>query len=345
MIIKQPTENEKSQYDKLVPHPIQSWEWGEFRWKTGIKVIRRGIYQGRNLVSGFQLTIHPLPFSGLTIGYLPKGPLPNKSIIDELVKIGKAENCIFIKIEPNSKKFPISNFQFPISNTKLVKSPHPLFTPYTFEIDLTKSEEELMAKMKEKTRYNIRLAQRHGVKVVEDNSNQAFETYLKLYWETCRRQKFYAHDEKYHQLMWQALKPSGIAHLLIAYYSPPKTNNSLPLAAWILFLFNDVLYYPYGASSSEYRNLMASNLMMWEAIRFGKTHGAKTFDLWGSLGPTPNPKDPWYGFHRFKEGYSGKLVELIGSYDLILKPLIYPLYNLAQDLRWLVLKLKAQRWT
>lgn len=324
MSIKEPTENEKSQYDKLVSHPLQSWEWGEFRKKTGLKVIRRGLYQGKKLVSGFQLTIHPLPFSALTIGYLPKGSLPNKSMVDELVKIGKAENCIFIKIEPNSKKFPISN-------TKLVKSPHPLFTPYTFEIDLTKTEEELMEQMKEKTRYNVRLAQKHGVKVVEDNSDSAFEVYLKLYQETCRRQKFYAHDEKYQRLMWNVLKPAGIAHLL----------NSQPLAAWILFLFNDVLYYPYGASSSESRNLMASNLMMWEAIRFGKTHGAKTFDLWGSLGPNPNPSDPWYGFHRFKEGYGGELVELLGSYDLVLKPMTYHFYNLAQNIRWLILKLKA----
>ena len=86
---------------------------------------------------------------------------------------------------------------------------------------------------------------------------------------------------------------------------------------------------------------MASNLMMWEAIRFGKKNGAKMFDMWGALGPNPNPKDPWYGFHRFKEGYGAKLTESIGTYDLVINPYLYPLYNLADRLRWVFLKLKS----
>jgi len=136
-------------------------------------------------------------------------------------------------------------------------------------------------------------------------------------------------------LMWQTLFPTGISHLLTA------TLKEKTLVCWIVFTFNKTLYYPYGASSRQYKNLMASNLMMWETIKLGKKMNCQTFDLWGSLGPNPDPKDPWYGFHRFKEGYNPKLVEFIGTFDLVLNQPIYKLYCLADNLRWKFLKIKS----
>ncbi|MBI4999733.1 peptidoglycan bridge formation glycyltransferase FemA/FemB family protein [Candidatus Gottesmanbacteria bacterium] len=333
MLIREVLGAERQEYNRLVHHPLQSWEWGEFRQKTRVKVLRLGYFEGKKLIAGYQLTIHPIPCTNYTIGYLPKGPLPDQPLIDSLKKIAKQENCLFFKLEPNIAPHPQTH-QFLIANG--CKLGRPLFTKYTFQIDLTLSEDQLLAQMKEKTRYNVRLAQKHGVSVAEDNSPQAFETYLKLTFETTRRQKFFAHDEKYHRLMWETLSPSGIAHLLTAKY------QGKILVTWILFLFNNVLYYPYGASSNEHREVMASNLIMWEAMRWGKSHEAKIFDLWGCLGPNPNPSDPWYGFHRFKEGYGAKLVEFIGTYDLIINPYLYPLYNVADNLRWLFLKLKSR---
>ncbi len=346
-------------------HPLQSPEWGEFRKKTGVKVVRG---------SNFQLTIHKIPLLPFTIGYFPKGPEPTKKMIDELIEIGKKENCLFIQLEPNVPVFtseesiPSASLRtsrppprwrlttprrcnLEMKNLGLRPSARPLFTRYTFQIDLTKTEEELLAGMHPKTRYNIRVAQKHEVKVTEDNSEKAFETYLKLTRETTQRQKFYAHTEKYHRLMWQTLKGERgkgegeskelTAHLLLASYPPkPYPLNPIPLVAWIVFVCNGVLYYPYGASSDKHREAMASNLMMWEAIRFGKKMGCRTFDLWGALGPNPDKNDPRYGFHRFKEGYGGKLVEFVGSYDLILKPPLYKLYILTDNLRWFFLRLR-----
>ena len=323
---------EKENYDRLVSHVLQSWEWGNFREKTGVKVIRPGVFEGKKLVGAYQLTIHPLPHTPYTLGYLPKGPIPDKEMFEVLEDIGQEKNTIFFKLEPNVT----ANQKLKSTDQRLVPSPRPLFTKYTFQIDLKKSEEELLAQMKEKTRYNVRLAQKYGVTVKEDNSPEAFETYLRLTKETTQRQKFYAHAETYHRLMWQALQPTSIAHLLMASY------QGKPLAAWILFTFNKVFYYPYGASSGEHREVMASNLIMWEAMRFGKKMGCETFDLWGCLGPNPDKNDPWYGFHRFKEGYGGKLVEFVGSYDFILKPNLYKVYNLVDNLRWGFLKVTAR---
>lgn len=323
---------EKEKYNQLATHVLQSWEWGEFREKTDVKVIRPGLFAGKKLISAYQLTIHPLPFTPYTIGYLPKGPEPDKEMLEVLEDIGQEQNTIFFKLEPNVTV----DQKLKTKDQRLLPSPRPLFTKYTFQINLTKSEEELLGQMKEKTRYNVRLAQRYGVTVREDNSSEAFETYLRLTKETTKRQNFYAHTEGYHRLMWQTLQPTGIAHLLLASY------QGKVLVAWILLVFNKVLYYPYGASSGEHREVMASNLIMWEAMKFGQKMGCQTFDLWGALGPHPDPKDPWCGFHRFKEGYGGKLVEFVGSYDFILKPTLYKLYNLTDNLRWKLLRLKSQ---
>ena len=191
-------------------HPLQSFKWGEFRKKTGIKVIRE---------DNFQLTIHKIPCLPAgkahlpwNIGYLPKGNLPDKKIIEKLKKIGKKNKCIFIQLEPNVKvesgkmKDKKLTLNSQLSTLNLIPAAHPLFTKYTFILDLTKSEQELLASMHQKTRYNIKVAQKHGVKIVQDNSDKAFKEYLKLTEETTKRQKFYAHTQKYHELMWNTLK-------------------------------------------------------------------------------------------------------------------------------------------
>jgi lipid II:glycine glycyltransferase (peptidoglycan interpeptide bridge formation enzyme) len=333
MVIRKVLPKEKELFNAVVSHPCQSWEWGEFRKKTDAQVVRMGSFEKGKLVSAYQFSLHHLPRTKYTIGYLPRSPEIDSSMIASLEKIGQEKKCLFFRIEPDIK---LQNSKTPkLQDLGLRPSPRPFFYRYTFLIDLRKSEAELLKNMSQKTRYNVRLAQRRGVEVTEDNSDQAFATYLKLLQETTSRQKFYAHTPGYHRKMWQVLKPAGIAHLLKAEYQDQI------LAAWIVLKFHQVLYYPYGASSSLHRNVMANNLMMWEAIKFGKKLGCKTFDLWGCLGPDPDPKNPWFGFHRFKEGYGGQLKEFVGSYDLVLNPGLYKLYNLVDNFRWQFLGVKS----
>jgi len=348
MLVREVLPEEKKQFNQLATHPLQSWEWGEFREKTGKKVIRLGVFDpstnsGRDkLKAVYQLTVHPIPGTNFTILYFPRGPMPDKTMLNALVKLGRQEKAILIKMEPDVGSATEENLQlaahkeihdFLIKNG--CRKGRPFFFEYTFQIDLTKSEKELLAAMHSKTRYNIRLSQRHGVEVVEDNSDKAFEIYLKLMMETTKRQRFYAHTPEYHQKMWQTLNPAGITHLLLT------KHKGKVLAAYIFFTFNNILYYPYGGSSREHKEVMPTYAMMWEAIKFGKKQGCKIFDLWGCLGPRPNPRDPWYGFHRFKAGFGGKLIEFIGTYDLVINPHLYPFYNLANEIRWQFLKLKA----
>ncbi len=344
MTIRPIISSDKKQFDAGVSHPLQAYEWGEFRERTGVKVVRRGFYKDNKLASGFQLTIHKIPHTPFTIGYLPKGNLPTRELLVELKKIGKEEKCILIQLEPNVVRIKnlhsASSGQEEVRIKGLVEAAHPLFTRFNFVLDITKSEEELLKNMHQKARYNIKVAQKNGVEVIEDNSEKAFEAYLELTKETTERQKFYAHTQGYHKKMWETLKSESLdknklsAHLLTAKY-----KNKV-LTAWILFVFKDTLYYPYGASSSENREVMSSNLEMWEAIRYGKKLGLKKFDMWGAMGPDPDKKDPWYGFHSFKEKYGPDHVEYVGSYDLVINPALYQLYKVADKIRWIMLRLK-----
>lgn len=327
------TEKDKEQFNSLATHPLQSYEWGEFRKKSGITVVRKGFFDKDKLTSIFQLTIHPIPHTPWAIGYLPKGTLPTEELVNELKTIGKTYKCIFIQLEPNIEKSQIN------SAWNLRKSAHPLFTKYTLQLDLTKSEDELLKAMHPKARYNIKVAEKHSVHVEETNTQEGFETFWKLTQETTTRQQFFAHTKTYHQTQWNTL-PHKIklntlsSHLLIAHY------DKQPLTAWILFVFKDMLYYPYGASSQEHRETMHSTAMMWEAIKFGKKNKLKTFDMWGSAAPGTSSSDPWFGFTQFKERFGPERIEFVGSFDLVINPLLYQLYKLADKLRWLLLRLK-----
>ncbi|MFI5240998.1 MAG: lipid II:glycine glycyltransferase FemX [Microgenomates group bacterium] len=303
---------DKDIFNRRAVHPLQSWEWGEFREAWGNKVVR---------LNDCQIIFSKIPHTNLTIGTLIRGPKPTSLTINEVKRVAKENNAIFVKFEPNvlyDEKLvnEIKSFGF-------VKGRR-LFTPTSFWIDLTLSEEDLLKSFSSKTRYNIRLAQKRGVVVTEDNSEKAFEKYLSLTKETSKRQGFYAHTERYHRLMWKFLKTSGIAHLLTASYQGEI------ITTWILFVWHDFLYYPYGASTERYKEVMANNLMMWEAIKFGKQLNLKTFDLWG--------REEGTGFTRFKEGYNPRVVEFIGTWDLITMPLLYWIYKVAESIRWFLLK-------
>ena len=359
MEIRPVSSSQKNSFNKAAVHPVQSWEWGEFRKAWGNKVVRMGEFKNGELTSATQIILSHIPNTHLKIATAVQGPKPTKAFLAELQKLAKKECAIFVKLEPFFAKQSDNKKEF--ENTiKLLRENgcvrgKMLYKPTSFWIDLTKSESDLMQSFHPKTRYNIRLAQRKDVRVREDNSDEAFESYIRLTRETVKRQRFYAHSEKYHRLMWKFLhkdptkskgklsepnlrfrEPQGsekalksrrpIARLLTATYKKEV------ITAWILFVWHDFLFYPYGASSTKHKKVMANNLMMWEALRFGQKMKLKTFDLWG--------RDEGKGYTRFKEGYNPKVVEFPGSWDLPTSILYRP-YLIAENLRWRFLRIKS----
>lgn len=285
-------------------HPLQSPEWGEFRKKNGNLVSR---------INEYQVIWSKLPKLPYYFGTLLKSPIPTKQDLEDFKKEGKRIGGIGIRIEPDATSGKMPN--------GLIKGRR-FFTTETYWLDLTKSDEELLTAMHPKARYNIRLAQKHEVEVREDNSEIAFEKFLELTEQTSKRQGFYAHDKKYFQLMWQAMREK-IAHLFVAKY-----KNEI-LTTWIIFKYGDKIYYPYGASSDKYREVMAPSLMLWKTALWGKAQGCKIYDLWGV--------EEGKGFTDFKKRFGPKLVRFVGTYDLVINPPLYWLFRLVEKIRWWIL--------
>ncbi len=320
---------DKNLFNSKASHPLQSWEWGEAREKMGITVIRLGEYKGHSLNNVYTITYHNIPNTPFCIAYLPRSVVPSKEVLEFLMKEGRKKRVLFIKIEPYVKKNE-ENIRLDVLTQYARRSAHPLFPEWTQTLDLVQSESEILKNMKSKTRYNVGLAEKRGVVVKEMTNDEGFKIFIELYFKTTKRQGYKGHNKKYHHIIFEMLKDT-MSHILIAYY------QDKPLAAYHIFIFNDVLYYPYGGSSDEYKNLMASNLLMWEAIKFGKKAGCKIFDMWGSLPPDYDRSAPWSGFTRFKEGYGTEFSEFVGSYDVVLRSLFYRVYSVMYTIRKRVL--------
>lgn len=358
MLIREILPDDRENYNVAVSHITQSFEWGEFKQQTGVKLLRLGKFEGQNLIYGFQLTLHSTPL-GLKIGYLPRVDAVTPEILEALVKIGAENNLLFIKIEPNILKTDtekITQMEGAAKNftTAFLKT-KPIIPTHTFILDLTKAEDEILGLMHEKTRYNIKVAQKHNVKVRLGETPDDLSIFLNLQRQTARRQNFEAHADSYFISMRESLKNKGMFYQLVAeidkpegYTTPSDTQstgfvfkkNTLPLSSIILFRFKDTLYYPYGGSSLAFREKMANHAIHWAAIKLGKSLGCKKYDMWGCLGENPNQNDPWFGFHRFKQGFGGTLTSYCDSYDLIFKPKIYAWFNRMNDLRFTLLRLK-----
>lgn len=299
----------------LDKHPLQTKSWAEFRKEWGNKVFE---------TNAGLLIATKIPFSRYSVGTIIRGQIPTKDQLRSVFAIAQKNNIIFIKFEPYEMSSPEK--QKELKKLGLVPGKN-LFTPTSFFIDLTKDKDSLIKSFSSKTRYNIKLAQKQGVSVQIDNSDLAFKKYLDLTTETNKRHGFYSHTPKYHNLMWKHLK-GKVANLLVAKYKGEI------ISSWILFKSEKFLYYPYGASTDKYKGVMANNLMMWEAILFGQKNNLKVFDLWG--------REEGKGFTRFKEGYNPKVIEFVGSWDLIINRPLYLVYKYVDKFRWFLLRLKPR---
>lgn len=305
-------------------HILQSPEWGEFKTLVGSRSVKTGQQQ---------MTLHNLPLNNWKIGYAPK-IRPTDLDLEKLYAAGQKEDCIFIKLDvPHTA----AGYQPPMTRHQLAKGKS-IFAQSTILMDLSQSDNELLAQMHEKTRYNLHLSQKKGVTTESFNQartleeKKALSEFIRLQKETSSRQKFFIHPDHYYQTCFETLSAKGMAYLLAAKVSGETA------ASWILFRYGDVLYYPYGESNYKLRSYMPSNLLMWEAIQLGKKLGCRVFDLWGASDDPNDENDPWHGFTRFKLSFGGTHITLSPTYDLVINKPIYKLFNLANDIRWKILR-------
>jgi lipid II:glycine glycyltransferase (peptidoglycan interpeptide bridge formation enzyme) len=174
-------------------------------------------------------------------------------------------------------------------------------------LDLDRAEEELLAAMKQKTRYNVRLAMRRGV-TVREGAVEEIDTFYQLYAETSRRDGFPIRPPEYYRDGWGSFLEEGLAHLLLA------EAEGETVAGLILFTFGPTAWYMYGASSDRHRRHMPNQLLQWEAIRRAREADCTLYDLWGAPDEL-DESDPMWGVVRFKLGLGGELTQGLGAWD------------------------------
>lgn len=306
-------------------HVLQSNLWEKFKNTYGTSAVRVG-----NIV----YTKHKIPFTSYFYGYCPRvNPF---DINFEEVKKSLEENlCVAVHFDvPNITKGDIdAQKAMDVFKGKCVLSSRAEFAKGNFLMDLTKSEDEILANMHKKHRYNIKLAQKKGVVVRESTDDKDFELFFKLYDETGKRQRFFSRSRNYLEMVWKTFREENIVHLLIAEF------EGKPLSAWLLIVYDGVLYYPYGGSTQEEKGVQSSCLLGWEAIRFGKKMGCTLFDMWGATEDMSDTNDPYYGFSLFKQKFGAQHVTYIPSYDYVINEPVYRLFTVANSARWKLLSI------
>ena len=303
-------------------HILQTPAWGEL--KAAFNWTPKYVTQG---ALGALILFRRLPL-GFSVAYLPRGPIgegewaPFWSALDDLCK---KERALFLRVEPDIWE-PASKGFIQRQLPQFIETNHTIQPPRTILIDLRPSEDEILMAMKSKTRYNIRLAERKEV-IVRPSAD--VEAFYRMMQTTGERDAFGIHNQRYYQRAYDLFKRRDACTILIAAYEDE------PLAGLMAFSHGETAWYFYGASTDEERNRMPTYLLQWEAIRWAKNRGCKTYDLWG-IPDHPEAtleesflerSDDLWGVYRFKRGFGGEICRTIGAWDRVYHPHLYKLYQ------------------
>lgn len=359
------------------PHFLQTYEWGQVKAKYGWTPLyavwdvdgESKVERDSDLLSTFHLPVAAALIlkrqiiragfaARLSVLYTPRGPLLDWTnaalkdrVLDDLQSLAKKHGAIFLKVDPDvslGTGLPGSEAGIPDPSGEVVvselkrrgwrSSSDQIQFRNTVVIDLKRSEEELLARMKQKTRYNIRLAQRKGVSLrvgKQDDLSMLYEMYA----ETSLRDGFVIRDAEYYRMVWttfmkNARVPVSNPQLLITDHDLPapfvepliaEVDNE-PVAAIFVFYFARRAYYVYGMSRASHREKMPTYLLQWEAMKRAKARGCLEYDLWGAPDVFDETDSMW-GVYRFKEGLGGKVVRTLGAWDFVPNPLWYKMYS------------------
>ena len=358
------------------PHFLQTYEWGQVKAKYGWSPLYAvwtsdGKFSTLNETDHWSLDTESCIAAALilkrqildksfarrfSILYSPKGPLLDWSnetlrnrVLDDLQSFARKQGAIFLKMDPDvvlgtgvpgvdgiteaagqqmmselkRRGWRYSSDQIQFKNTVL--------------IDLAPSEEELLARMKQKTRYNVRLAEKKGV-ALRVGTQQDFPLLYKMYAETSVRDGFVIRNESYYQTVWETFMQSNVETFERSNVSTFQPSNlptcepliaevdNKPIAAIFVFYFAGRAYYVYGMSRDVHREKMPAYLLQWEAMKRARAKGCSVYDLWGAP-DVFDESDSMWGVYRFKEGLGGKVIRTLGAWDFAPSPLWYKMYS------------------
>jgi len=340
------------------PHFLQTYEWGQVKAKYGwipYYAVWTGdgkwkVESDSNLLSTFHspivaaaLILKRTAFRRFSIFYAPKGPLMDwtndslrKRVLDDLQSFAKKQGAIFLKLDPDvvlGRGIPVSvdevtenNGQVVMSDLRRrgwVDSSDQIQFRNTVMVDLSASEEDILMRMKQKTRYNVRLAEKKGVTVRLGGLDDLPMLY-KIYAETSVRDGFVIRDEEYYMMVWKLFMSAAASGQPSAVPLVAEVDGEA-VAAIFLFMFARRGYYVYGMSRDKHREKMPTYLLQWAAMKYAKAHGGLTYDLWGAP-DVFDESDSMWGVYRFKEGLGGEVVRTLGAYDFAPSKFWYSMY-------------------
>ena len=322
--------NDKEQWESFVlerpeANFLQSWNWGEFHSQLGHTIYREGIFDDSKLV-GLFLVIKEKAKRGIYLT-IPGGPLidwSNKQVREESVKrireIAKTENCSFVRIRPQLIENSDNN-QI-LKALGFVNAPMHLHAELTHQLDLSKSEDQLLSEMRKATRYEIRQAQKLGIRIETSNKTEDMESFYEMQLDTARRQKFVPFGRDFLLKQFEVFSKENQVVLFTAWYGEIKLAQ-----AFVIFYGREADYH-YGVSTEEARKYPGAYLIQWEAIREAKKRGMERYNFWG-VAPEGAKDHRFSGVSLFKRGFGGFDVSYCHARDLVIN---YPKYLI----NWLI---------
>lgn len=327
---------ERDRFNAFVEgHPkgeiLQSYEWGEVKAATGWRAYRLVVEDAEGTIRGAASILErELPVLRRPILYAPRGPVLDfrdkavwEALMQGIKQLGRERGAILFKIDPDVvEDGTITPLLTELGFRRHSRGPNfeGLQPRFVYRLSIDRDLDEILAGFHQKTRYNIRLAERKGVIVKDDCAKADLPHFYRLLRETAARDKFLIRGPEYYDIIWEHLVERGYARLFMAYY------QGQPIAGTLAFTLGDKVWYVYGASGNEHRNVMPNYLLQWKMICWAKSLGCKLYDFRGVSGDM-NPDNPLYGLYRFKKGFNGELVEFVGEFDYPFAVTAYRLWN------------------
>lgn len=317
---------------------LQTAQWADVKARVGWEAFPKLWKKADGTVEAAALILKRPIRLGMSFLYVPRGPLMDWNddglrdrVLGDLAAFGREQKALFVKIDPD---VPVSfgepgseDFRENPAGRKLlayyekhgwVHSPQQVQFANSVWIDTDRSLDELLANMKQRTRYKVRLAEKKGV-TVRRGTEKDFDAVADLYAETSARDGFLIRDKDYYLDVWQRFFTAGMLTPLIA-----EAEGEM-VAAVMIFVTGDTARYVYGMSGPNHREKMPNYLLQWEAVKLAKEKGCSTYDLWGAPDEF-NEDDCMWGVYQFKRGLGGEVVITPGAWDLPLQKTGYQLF-------------------
>ncbi|MFI5276599.1 MAG: lipid II:glycine glycyltransferase FemX [Ktedonobacterales bacterium] len=316
----------------------QTWEWAELGARLGSQALRLGAVEDGELRAALLVIVEKAPVVGQPYLYAPRGPVCDDptspalaALLDHTRSVAKAHGAFMLKLEPNVADGD-QVWLDALQRLGLRRNPFATHPRRSWVLDITPDETTLLANMKEKWRYNVRLAGRKGVTVRASLASDDIATFYTLYRETADRDGIFIHERSHYEDFLRLYGERDAAALLMAEY------EGQPIAALIVARCGPVATYMFGASSNRERNRMPNHLLQWTAIRWGRERGCRLYDF-RAIAETLEPGEDMYSLYTYKQGFGGYSLFTLETHDLVTQPAVYWAY-----MRALRMKRRVIHW-